>query len=404
MFLSPFQLLLKANHRIFRTYLASILLASISLPIPSQPANASILPGISEMQVEWQGQVVGSVTLPDWSQLSLSDLPGIQHSGSIGSQYNQGLGYDLSRVWQAGDTPDKILKLGDIAEAFAPQNLTVGQVAQLGQVNLSAIPISEFPLLGEQTLQQLVAGIPGLGQRAVSEVPLVQQLLAAAGLATGNQSLGEILAENPLLGNWQLQEIDLSQFPISAIPGISQATIGNFADWGSSFVADIPGLGNVPLGQMPNPATLAGTAVARIDGIWGTAESHRYQTVTGSYQDGFSVPCEDNCAYLELDDLENAGRNLRGSAEGQQWISGKYQQVNGGEGCLRFLNGGKEPTGRHPFGSGFKVVVMEPDEATDLVDTALYFRIVSFCGKSPYFIGPFPFLNYRRDDWIFLGG
>jgi hypothetical protein len=359
---------------------------------------------LSEMEVEWEGQVVGSVAIPDWSQLSLSDLPGIQHSGSIGSEYNQGLGYDLSRTWQVGDTPDEILKLGDIAEAFAPQNFTVGQVAQLGQVNLSATPLSEFPLLGEQTLQQLVAAIPGLGQRAVSQIPPVEELLAAAGLAAGNRSLGEILAENPLLGNLQLNEIDLSQFSISAIPGISQAAIGNFADWGSSFVADIPGLGNVPLGQMPNPATLAGTAVARIDGIWGTAESRRYQTVTGSYQDGFSVPCEENCAYLELDDLENAGRNLRGSWEGQQWISGKYQQVNGGEGCLRFLNGGKEPTGRHPFGSGFKVVVMEPDEATDSVDTALYFRIVSFCGKSPYFIGPFPFLDYRRDDWIFLGG
>ncbi|AKV69039.1 hypothetical protein VL20_4093 [Microcystis panniformis FACHB-1757] len=47
---------------------------------------------------------------------------------------------------------------------------------------------------------------------------------------------------------------------------------------------------------------------------------------------------------------------------------------------------------------------MEPDEATDLVDTALYFRITSFCGKSPYFISPFPFLDYRRNDWIFLGG
>ncbi|MBC1193260.1 MULTISPECIES: hypothetical protein [Microcystis] len=202
-------------------------------------------------------------------------------------------------------------------------------------------------MLGEQTLQQLVAAIPSLGQRAVSQIPPVQQLLAAAGLAAGDRSLGEILAENPLVGNWQLNGIDLSQFPISAIPGISQAAIGNFADWGSSFVADIPGLGNVPLRQMPNPATLAGTAVVRIDGIWGAAESYRYQTVTGSYQDGFSVPCEENCAYLELDDLENAGR----------WISGKYQQMNGGEGCLRFLNGGKEPTGRHPGSSRLCVII-----------------------------------------------
>ncbi|WP_147072997.1 hypothetical protein [Microcystis aeruginosa] len=59
----------------------------------------------------------------------------------------------------------------------------------------------------------------------------LQQLLAAAGLAAGDCILGEILAENPLVSNWQLNGIDLSQFPISAIPGISQSAIGNFAEW-----------------------------------------------------------------------------------------------------------------------------------------------------------------------------
>jgi hypothetical protein len=75
------------------------------------------------------------------------------------------------------------------------------------------------------------------------------------------------------------------------------------------------------------------------------------------------------------------------------------QKVSGGSGCLK----GKEPTGRHPFGKAFKVVVWEPTESDDTVDTKLFFRFKTFCGKSPYVLGPFPFLKYKVNDFIYLG-
>jgi hypothetical protein len=72
--------------------------------------------------------------------------------------------------------------------------------------------------------------------------------------------------------------------------------------------------------------------------------------VSGSDVAGFSVPCQgEKCPYIELDDLENSGRNIRGKFEGRSWISGKYQQVEGGWGCLKPVNGAKEPTGRLPL-------------------------------------------------------
>ena len=78
--------------------------------------------------------------------------------------------------------------------------------------------------------------------------------------------------------------------------------------------------------------------------------------------------------------------------------------MKGGHGALGALNGGREPTGRHPFGSAFKVVVWEPDETADTVSTALFFRVCGkFVGCSPYFIGPLPFFSYQRDDMIFVG-
>ncbi|MFO5491150.1 MAG: hypothetical protein ACLBM6_01085 [Cuspidothrix sp.] len=106
--------------------------------------------------------------------------------------------------------------------------------------------------------------------------------------------------------------------------------------WMNSFVKNIPGLGQVPLGLMPNPIIEIGNLAMRIDAVYGTAENHRQNTISGSDVQGFSVPCtQKDCAYVELDDLENIGKSDRSTLEGKQWISGKYQEVEGGWGILK---------------------------------------------------------------------
>ncbi|BBD70510.1 hypothetical protein NIES4072_68780 [Nostoc commune NIES-4072] len=66
------------------------------------------------------------VLLPDWSRISLAQLPGISQSGAIdGSPYSQTLGYDLSRTWNVGMTPDQYLKLGDISEALQAEEFSL---------------------------------------------------------------------------------------------------------------------------------------------------------------------------------------------------------------------------------------------------------------------------------------
>jgi hypothetical protein len=48
------------------------------------------------------------VLLPDWNQISFSGMPPIATSGAIdGTPWVSMLGYDLSRTWQAGMTPDQ---------------------------------------------------------------------------------------------------------------------------------------------------------------------------------------------------------------------------------------------------------------------------------------------------------
>ncbi len=345
--------------------------------------------------------------LPDWTQISFSQMPPISQSGSLSAgEYKQAVGYDLSRSWTAGQTPDQYIMLGDISQALQPELLSFGFVAQQAGLNLDSVALSAFTLVAKQSLNQLVQAIPLLGEFKVAEIAPVAGLLAtkAAGIDVADRTLDRVLSSNPQLGQLKLGEIDLSQYSISSIPNLSSAQLGAFSDWQTTLIKDVPGLNALPLSSFPNPIAEFGNLVMRIDAIYGPAERRRTKTISGSDVQGFSVNCQENdCAYIELDDLENSGRNARGSLEGKQWISGKYQEVEGGSGCLKGVNGGKEPTGRLPFGSAFKVVVMEPDEQTDTVDTALFFRFCSPCGCSPYFIGPVPFFTYRVNSPIFVG-
>jgi hypothetical protein len=82
--------------------------------------------------------------------------------------------------------------------------------------------------------------------------------------------------------------------------------------------------------------------------------------------------------------------------------------VKGGKGILGSVNGGKEPTGRHPFGDAFKVAVWDVSEVDGMISQALFFRVCmrnNFVdlGCTPYFIGPVPFMTYKEKEPIFLG-
>ena len=354
--------------------------------------------------VDQQGKPTFTHALvPDWTQISFSQMPPISQSGS---NQPKGQETELNRTWTTGQTPDQFLTLGDISPALKPELLSVGFIAQQTGLNLEQVALSAFPLIGQQTLNQLIEAIPLLAQFKVEEIAPVADLFTtqAANLNWRNQTLTQVLSSNPQLGELKLGQIDLSSYSMSSLPNLESTQLGALSGWQTTPIQDVPGLNTLPLSDFPNSVTEFGDLVMRIDTIYGPAEGRRTNTISGSDVQGFSVNCQGSqCAYIELDDLENMGRRARGSLEGKQWMSGKYQEVEGGWGCLQGINGGKEPTGRLPFGSAFKVVVMEPDEQTDTVSTALFFRFCSPCGCSPYFIGPVPFFTYRVNSPIFVG-
>lgn len=346
------------------------------------------------------------VLMPDWSQTSFSNMPGVLTDGGFtDTSLNEAAGYDISRQWQAGQTPDQYLKLGDISEALKAELFSLNQIANITNLDLDQVALSAFPLLGKQTLKHLVDIVPELRKWSLKDVPPIAELVGKdVDISWQSMTIGELLHLVPKLGKLKLDKIDLDKYSLNSIPNLDRVALEKFTNWENSFLKEIPGLGQAPLALFPNPIGVVGNVVARIDTVYSKAEAERHNTISGSNVDGFNVPCRENCAYIELDDLENEGHSYRSSFEGKQWISGKYQKVSGGSGVCGKLNGGKEPTGRLPFGKAFKVVVWDVDETTDTVNTALFFRIsCGWLGKSPYMIGPVPWFSYKVNAPIFVG-
>ena len=267
-----------------------ILLASIS--IYSNPSSAQSQTNLPTRTLPLEGNIV---LLPDWQRISFKQMPAIQNGGSI--KVN-----GLARKWNAGDTPDEYLILGDIEEALKPQLLRLSNITDNN--NLDTLTLDKFPLLGEQTVQNLVEVIPNLGQTNTAKILPIATLLKTESPQTNiNTSLTKLLSQNPTLGNLKLNQIDLSTYTIFDIPNLDAVRLSNFKGWENALVKDIPGLNAVPLASFPLPLTESGNTVARIDFIWGRAEKRRQRTVSGSDVAGFSVPCEgENCPNIELDD------------------------------------------------------------------------------------------------------
>lgn len=340
--------------------------------------------------------------LPNFNEISFDDFDTFSESGAIGTEYNEFVGRDLSREFEAGDNVEDVLQLGDLEASLAPQEFTLNDINDRLQEpnNFSILPLSEFSLIEGQTLENLVEAVSGLGQEQAEDIEPVNALLEQEGISTDEKL--DTLIEDQSIADLELGSIDLENFSIDSIPNLTDAELENFEDYEQSVISEVPGLSEVPLGNYPNGIPLSGTSIARIDFVWGGAESKRDRTISGSYVEGFQVRCDSNCEYLELDDIENIGSAIQSPFEGRQWIAGREHWVLGGTGCF---SGWREPTGIHPFGPVFKVVLWRTDETADTALIVMFFNLKTACGETPYVIGPIPFPlgNVRINDYVFIG-
>ncbi|NJM21336.1 MAG: hypothetical protein HC907_22820 [Richelia sp. SM1_7_0] len=196
-----------------------ILLASIS--IYSNPSSAQSQTNLPTRTLP--SEEGSLILLPEWERISFNQMPAIQNGGSI--KVN-----GLAREWNAGDTPDKYLTLGDIDEALKPQLFSLANITNNNDAN--TFTLETFPLLGEQFIQHLADIIPNLGQTKISEIPPIAALLKAESSQINiNTSLINLLSQNPTLGKLKLNQIDLSKYTISDIPNLDAVQLSNFKGW-----------------------------------------------------------------------------------------------------------------------------------------------------------------------------
>ncbi len=341
--------------------------------------------------------------MPDWSQIQFNTLPPIQESGSFEATAEaiDGLGYDPNRSWSAGQTPDEFMMLGDFQSAFELQNLALQDICQEVGCDAQNELLADFQLIEKQTVGSLLSAIDGLEDEKIEDVPPLQDLFEQTSFDVDkNDTIENFLDKYPDLKDLELADLDLNNYQVKDLPGLDQIPLEKLENWENTYINQIPGLAYLSFDSFPVVPGTATTGIAKVDVVFSSAEKIARRSVSGSYEEGFHVNCIDqDCAHIEL-----AGFPF---VEGSQWISGKDQKVQGGQGILKFVNGGKEPTGRHPFGKAFKVVVWETDEGSGQVGTALFFRVCTriFFTKTctPYFVGPIPWLTHSEEDWIFTG-
>ncbi|MEO0842165.1 MAG: hypothetical protein AAF063_25090 [Cyanobacteria bacterium J06643_5] len=374
--------------------ISGLIITSQQKSISNPPSVQTEIPTIS-----WQ-----NTRLPDWNQITFSKMPAIAESGSFQAPVNvsQKLGYDPSRSWDTGQKPDSFTMLGDFQDSFKLQEFSLLDISQITGSDIQGSDLSRFGVVKFQTIESLVKAIPDLEEWKIGDVKPIYDLLSEnlSQSFNANQTIGNLLKKSSHLGKLNFESLDLTSYNLDSIPGLSTTPIASFDKWQGVYIDEVPGLSDVPFSQLPNPTNPVGMQVGVVDVGFATDEQKRDRTISGSNKEGFAVPCDKDCAHIELSGSQ--------AVHGKAWVSGKYQLVKGGRGILGSVNGGKEPTGRNLFGDAFKVAVWDVSEVDGKVSQSLFFRICmrnNFVdlGCTPYFIGPVPFMTYREKEAIFLG-
>ena len=412
----------------------------------SNTATASDIPTVTYEMLGEDNSSARILEAPDFSSITFRSLGSFSESGAISGDYDTYAGYGLGRQWYEGDAVIDVLKLGNIDDSFGVGQFRLAEIVARSGRQPRDVTLDQIGFIKSQTVGSFVKANPQLKDKLIQDVP---PLIDAIALIYGDR--GKVLLELPVrilvdrnnkitklslnknvkklaqtespkfdVSEFEMGNLDLSEYSLEDVEGIGDSFVEDYEDWKDEYLGDIEGLADISFDDFPSPIATTLAFISRVDTIWSDAHGQIKpgHSVSGSNQAGYAVPCQHSCAHIELDDIENSGRDIRWISEGRRWMLGKDPNnanicpeapwgVDGGEGVLGILNCGKEPTGRNPYGPGFKVALWSVDETKDEAGTAIFFRIckrgIPDLGCTPYFIGPIPFLPANRENWIILG-
>jgi len=366
--------------------------------------------------------------MPDWSQITFNSLPAFQQGGAIRIPQSmvQQLGYDPSRSWGPGASPSHVLRLGDF-QGMGLGDRTVGQYMQMGGIDPNNTSLASLGLMEWQTLGDVVQAVPGLENSTVAQNPAIAGLLSQQLFGDtehqneilsemGDSTIGSLVGGEGSFSDAKFSDMSMDQFSTKDISGLQEAQVGDFKNWQQAYVSQVPGLADAPMDQLTGSLTGALGFIATFDVPYGDAEhitTPTTRSITGSNQVGFHYQCAQSsgCAYMELASSIDLGPLSALGLHGAQWIKGGEtpggQMVKGGYSVLGAVNNGREPTGRHPFGDSFKLVLTDINESEGSGTFSIYTRYCQHfpvdLGCTPYFIGPIPLFTVKEKSLVIVG-
>lgn len=305
---------------------------------------------------------------------TFNQMPPFETDGYIPSfdgDLPEKLGYSPAREWLAGQLPSEVVEVGDIDTGLGASLLTIQQISELTGLDIRELSIENLEFLRGVNLNEFLKDVPFLGDWQATDIPELAELAEFGSIFSGEGTLNEVLGTLPDLGELGVLDV-LGELPISAIPNLDVAQLADFAGIGDQVIANIPGLGDIPLGSFPIPVSLPSiNAFPMQDIAFGpkeySGEKATPQPVSGGTNGGKvwkSLACSGGCPHIEL--AENGWK-------GATWMT-KAHRVKDGYGLLGSFFG-EAGAYRLPFGPSFALQVTNTDEKTGQAEWGIAFRV-----------------------------
>lgn len=286
-----------------------------------------------------------------------------------------------------------------------------GVISKAEQIELAGIGKKIGPTLKKLPVNQI---IPLVGDAINGNWEQVRKRAQAYILAKGTDvAVKEVIKAVPELKDLPLGAVpDLVNQPIEqALPKIADLAIEEIPGAKDKLINSVPGLSEIPIDKLPFDLAfsffwgdLFGVFDVAFDGSEGKEEPSIQHALSGGSEDQKFRPIKctigktknqraDNCPHFEMRKfISSPLAQVTGDddIDGKQWVEGHSkgkngQGVKGGKGLLKKVNGGWEPAGIHPFGTGSntKFVLKKITEYPDKPSTARLYLAIQVCVPVP---------------------
>ena len=311
---------------------------------------------------------------------TFNSLPVFETGGAVSSldeETTATIGYEVGKVWEAGDAPSDVVKVGDIEDSLGAEQMSLRDIADAAGFELGDVNVSQLRFLDELTVDELLSDIGFLGDWTVEE--LVEKIEEEKGesqtpyaietVFDGSGTINEQIKANPELGEMAAQDV-FGDLKVTDIPNMEYTQLGKYEGISNQTISNVEGLGDVAMAYFPN-TKFSLFPMATQDVVFGPKEYSGIKPTPDPVSGGNNgteiweyIACSGGCPHIEL---------YQQGWEGAQWMT-KEHRVRDGFGVLGNMVS-EAGAYRIPFGDSFALQVVSTDEAAGAAEWGLAFRV-----------------------------